>query len=71
VGFSFSVHVCFWESRLIVSMIYLTDVASTSPPSSKGFSSSWTSNTSSMTDYSEVEVVEIRVRDGELYDIIP
>ncbi|KAG2348116.1 hypothetical protein BDR05DRAFT_957755 [Suillus weaverae] len=61
-----------WNQDLFVPP-YIKDryVASTSPPSSKGFSSSWTSNTSSMTDYSEVEVVEIRVRDGELYDIIP
>lgn len=48
-----------------------TDVASTSPPGSRGFiSNSWSSTTSSMTDY-EVEVVEIRIRDDELYDIIP
>ncbi|KAG0699245.1 hypothetical protein DFH29DRAFT_937461 [Suillus ampliporus] len=60
-----------WNQDLFVPP-YIKDryVASTSPPSSKGFSSSWTSTTSSMTDY-EVEVVEIRVRDGELYDIIP
>ncbi|KAG9316073.1 hypothetical protein JVU11DRAFT_3741 [Chiua virens] len=52
---------------------YIKDryVASTSPPGSRGFiSNSWSSTTSSMTDY-EVEVVEIRIRDGELYDIIP
>ncbi|OJA12771.1 hypothetical protein AZE42_07913 [Rhizopogon vesiculosus] len=61
-----------WNQDLFVPP-YIKDryVASTSPPSSKGFaSSSWTSTTSSMTDY-EVEVVEIRVGDGELYDIIP
>lgn len=48
----------------------LPDVASTSPPGSRGFVSNSWSTTSSITDY-EVEVVEIRVRDDELYDIIP
>lgn len=47
------------------------DVASTSPSNSRGFvSSSVSSTNSSMMDY-EVEVVEIRVREGELNDIIP
>ncbi|KAF9229981.1 hypothetical protein BU15DRAFT_69591 [Melanogaster broomeanus] len=62
-----------WNQDLFVLLISRTDVnvASTSPPGSRGFiSNSWSSTTSSMTDY-EVEVVEIRVRDGELYDIIP
>ncbi|KIK98023.1 hypothetical protein PAXRUDRAFT_824334 [Paxillus rubicundulus Ve08.2h10] len=61
-----------WNQDLFVPP-YIKDryVASTSPPGSKGMiSNSWSSTTSSMTDY-EVEVVEIRVRDGELYDIIP
>jgi hypothetical protein len=50
------------------------DVASTSPPTSYGpFSacgSTSTSTPSASGDY-EIEVVEIRVRDGELNDIIP
>ena len=47
------------------------DVASTSPPNGAGFiSSSVSSTNSSMMDY-EVEVVEIRVKEGELKDIIP
>ncbi|KAH7928111.1 hypothetical protein BV22DRAFT_1031110 [Leucogyrophana mollusca] len=61
-----------WNQDLFVPP-YIKDryVASTSPPNSKGFiSNSWTSTTSSLTDY-EVEVVEIRVKDGELFDIIP
>ncbi|KAI0635855.1 hypothetical protein C8Q77DRAFT_1100012 [Trametes polyzona] len=52
---------------------YIKDryVASTSPSNSRGFvSSSVSSTNSSMMDY-EVEVVEIRVREGELNDIIP
>ncbi|KAF8442161.1 hypothetical protein L210DRAFT_3535928 [Boletus edulis BED1] len=61
-----------WNQDLFVPP-YIKDryVASTSPPGSKSFiSNSWSSTTSSMTDF-EVEVVEIRIRDGELYDIIP
>ncbi|KAH7911362.1 hypothetical protein BJ138DRAFT_933943 [Hygrophoropsis aurantiaca] len=61
-----------WNQDLFVPP-YIKDryIASTSPPNSKGFiSNSWTSTTSSLTDY-EVEVVEIRVGDGELSDIIP
>ena len=47
------------------------DVASTSPPNAAGFvSSSVSSTNSSLMDY-EVEVVEIRVKEGELKDIIP
>ena len=46
------------------------DVASTSPSNSSGFIPSSLSSNSSMTDY-EVEVVEIRVKEGELKDIIP
>lgn len=48
------------------------DVASTSPPTSYGPFSACASTSSStpLGDY-EIEVVEIRVRDGELNDIIP
>ena len=47
------------------------DVASTSPPNSRGFiSTSASSTNSALTDY-EVEVVEIRVQEGDLDDIIP
>jgi hypothetical protein len=46
------------------------DIASTSPPNSRGFIPSSVSSNASTTDY-EVEVVEIRVREGEIYDIIP
>ncbi|KAL4074743.1 hypothetical protein V8B97DRAFT_2103067 [Scleroderma yunnanense] len=59
-----------WNQDLFVPP-YIKDryVASTSPGSRGLVSNSW-STTSSITDY-EVEVVEIRVRDDELYDIIP
>ena len=50
--------------------LWQTDVASTSPSNSLGFIPSSLSSNSSMTDY-EVEVVEIRVKEGELKDIIP
>ena len=46
------------------------DVASTSPPTSTGAFSACGSTSTSLGDY-EIEVVEIRVRDGELDDIIP
>jgi hypothetical protein len=47
------------------------DIASTSPPSLNSFvSGSNNPNNPTMNDY-EVEVVEIRVREGELNDIIP
>ncbi|KAG6819552.1 hypothetical protein H0H93_010762 [Arthromyces matolae] len=52
---------------------YIKDryIASTSPPNSKGFiSSSVSSTNSALTDY-EVEVVEIRVKEGDLDYIIP
>lgn len=50
---------------------YAADVASTSPPNGAGFiSSSVSSTNTSMMDY-EVEVVEIRVKEGELNDILP
>ena len=56
---------------LLTCTILLLDVASTSPPNSRGFvSTSVSSNNSAITDY-EVEVVEIRVQEGELKNIIP
>ncbi|KAH9925469.1 hypothetical protein B0H21DRAFT_700922 [Amylocystis lapponica] len=61
-----------WNQDLFVPP-YIKDryVASTSPPNASGFvSSSVSSANSSMMDY-EVEVVEIRVKEGELDDIIP
>jgi len=61
-----------WNQDLFVPP-YIKDryVASTSPPNVSGFvSSSVSSTNSSMMDY-EVEVVEIRVKEGELNDIIP
>ncbi|EGN99481.1 hypothetical protein SERLA73DRAFT_54061 [Serpula lacrymans var. lacrymans S7.3] len=61
-----------WNQDLFVPP-YIKDryVASTSPPNRDGFiSNSWSSTRSSLTDY-EVEVVEIRVKEGELFDIIP
>ncbi|KAF9007411.1 hypothetical protein BDQ17DRAFT_1350596 [Cyathus striatus] len=62
-----------WNQDLFVPP-YIKDryVASTSPPNSRCFipSTSASSTNSAMTDY-EVEVVEIRVREGELRDIIP
>ncbi|KZT73567.1 hypothetical protein DAEQUDRAFT_721626 [Daedalea quercina L-15889] len=61
-----------WNQDLFVPP-YIKDryVASTSPPNGSGFiSSSVSSANSSMTDY-EVEVVEIRVKEGELNDILP
>jgi hypothetical protein len=48
----------------------LADVASTSPPNAKGFvPGSYSSNDSSLGGY-EVEVVEIRVKEGEFDDIL-
>ncbi|TCD65248.1 hypothetical protein EIP91_002956 [Steccherinum ochraceum] len=60
-----------WNQDLFVPP-YIKDryVASTSPPNAKGFISSSVSSTVSALDY-EVEVVEIRVGEGELQDIIP
>lgn len=61
-----------WNQDLFVPP-YIKDryIASTSPPNSMGFIS--TSASSANTSYNEyeVEVVEIRVREGELEDIIP
>jgi hypothetical protein len=48
------------------------DVASTSPPTSYGpFSACGSTSTSTPLGDYEIEVVEIRVRDDELNDIIP
>ncbi|KAJ7651088.1 hypothetical protein FB45DRAFT_889602 [Roridomyces roridus] len=61
-----------WNQDLFVPP-YIKDryVASTSPPSSSGFiSTSVSSTNSALTDY-EVEVVEIRVQEGEFDGIIP
>jgi hypothetical protein len=60
-----------WNQDLFVPP-YIKDryVASTSPPSSMGVFSTCGSTSTSLGDY-EIEVVEIRVRDGELDDIIP
>ncbi|TFK73230.1 hypothetical protein BDN72DRAFT_834890 [Pluteus cervinus] len=61
-----------WNQDLFVPP-YIKDryVASTSPPNSRGFiSTSASSTNSALTDY-EVEVVEIRVKEGELSHIIP
>ncbi|KII89708.1 hypothetical protein PLICRDRAFT_39851 [Plicaturopsis crispa FD-325 SS-3] len=62
-----------WNQDLFVPP-YIKDryVASTSPPNAPGFvSTSASSTNSSLTDYDTVEVVEIRVKEGELNDIIP
>ncbi|KAM6504045.1 hypothetical protein JOM56_000988 [Amanita muscaria] len=61
-----------WNQDLFVPP-YIKDryVASTSPPNSRGFvSSSGLSTNSGLPDY-EVEVVEIRIKEGELDRIIP
>ncbi|PFH51099.1 hypothetical protein AMATHDRAFT_75180 [Amanita thiersii Skay4041] len=61
-----------WNQDLFVPP-YIKDryIASTSPPNSRGFvSSSALSTSSGLTDY-EVEVVEIRVAEGDLDRIIP
>ncbi|CAL1716153.1 unnamed protein product [Somion occarium] len=61
-----------WNQDLFVPP-YIKDryIASTSPPNAAGFvSSSVSSAASSMMEY-EVEVVEIRVAEGELKEIIP
>lgn len=61
-----------WNQDLFVPP-YIKDryVASTSPPNSKGFiSTSASSTNSALTDY-EVEVVEIRVKEGDLDYIMP
>jgi len=60
-----------WNQDLFVPP-YIKDryVASTSPPTSSGAFSGCAPTSTSLGDY-EIEVVEIRVRDGELDDIIP
>ncbi|KAJ7834119.1 hypothetical protein B0H14DRAFT_3110048 [Mycena olivaceomarginata] len=61
-----------WNQDLFVPP-YIKDryLASTSPPNSTGFiSTSVSSTNSALTDY-EVEVVEIRVQEGEFDGIIP
>lgn len=60
-----------WNQDLFVPP-YIKDryIASTSPPNSRGFVSSSVSSTTSFPDY-EVEVVEIRVDEGYLNNIIP
>jgi hypothetical protein len=62
-----------WNQDLFVPP-YIKDryVASTSPPTSYGpFSACGSTSTSTPSGDYEIEVVEIRVRDGELNDIIP
>jgi hypothetical protein len=55
----------------LLTLALITDLASTSPPNSTGFiSTSVSSTNSALTDY-EVEVVEIRVQEGEFDGIIP
>ncbi|PSR75581.1 hypothetical protein PHLCEN_2v9061 [Hermanssonia centrifuga] len=59
-----------WNQDLFVPP-YIKDRSSMSPYNPSGFVSSSVSSTHScLTDY-EVEVVEIRVKEGELKDIIP
>jgi len=61
-----------WNQDLFIPP-YIKDryVASTSPPNSKGFLSTSASSTNSgLNDY-EIEVVEIRVQEGDLGHIIP
>ncbi|KAL0945496.1 hypothetical protein HGRIS_000979 [Hohenbuehelia grisea] len=61
-----------WNQDLFVPP-YIKDryVASTSPPHSMGFVSTSASSTNSALNDYEIEVVEIRVKEGELNDIIP
>ncbi|KAI0058600.1 hypothetical protein BV25DRAFT_1829831 [Artomyces pyxidatus] len=61
-----------WNQDLFVPP-YIKDryVASTSPPNSSGFISTSASSTHSALSEYEIEVVEIRVREGELASIIP
>ncbi|KAJ3540487.1 hypothetical protein NM688_g6219 [Phlebia brevispora] len=58
-----------WNQDLFVPP-YIKDRSSTAAPNSAFISSSVSSTNSSLMDY-EVEVVEIRVKEGELKDIIP
>ncbi len=57
--------------ELIIDRPFPVDVASTSPPNSAGFISTSVSSTNSALNDYEVEVVEIRVQDGDLDHIIP
>ncbi|KAF7424546.1 hypothetical protein PC9H_009853 [Pleurotus ostreatus] len=61
-----------WNQDLFIPP-YIKDryVASTSPPNATGFISTSASSTYSALNEYEVEVVEIRVEEGELNDIIP
>ncbi|KAF8645861.1 hypothetical protein AX16_007519 [Volvariella volvacea WC 439] len=61
-----------WNQDLFVPP-YIKDryIASTSPPHHKGYISTSASSTNSALGDYEVEVVEIRVKEGELRDIIP
>ncbi|TFK45815.1 hypothetical protein OE88DRAFT_1668663 [Heliocybe sulcata] len=61
-----------WNQDLFVPP-YIKDryVASTSPANSFGFVSTSASSTNSCLNDYEVEVVEIRVKEGELHEIIP
>lgn len=58
----------------LITAVYLNfpflDAFSTSPPNSTGFSTSASSTNSALENY-EVEVVEIRVNEGDLDGIIP
>lgn len=58
-----------FSHRILIRLVDL-DIASTSPPNSRGFVSSSASSTASFPDY-EVEVVEIRVDEGYLSKIMP
>ncbi|KAG7444698.1 uncharacterized protein BT62DRAFT_933746 [Guyanagaster necrorhizus] len=55
----------------IIDRSFAVDVASMSPPNSAGFISTSVSSTNSALNDYEVEVVEIRVQDGDLDHIIP
>ncbi|KAF5341938.1 hypothetical protein D9611_001271 [Ephemerocybe angulata] len=61
-----------WNQDLFVPP-YIKDryIASTSPPNSRFMSSSASSTNSALTDYESVEVVEIRIQEGEIHNIIP
>ena len=60
-----------YETLLTLSFYWpRSDITSTSPPNGNGFlPGSWSSTNSSLTGY-EIEVVEIRVKEGELDDMI-
>jgi hypothetical protein len=54
-----------------LSLILTLDAISTSPPNAPGFVSNSASSTNTALDNYEVEVVEIRVNEGDLDEIIP